>query len=111
MFKCKVCEVEGEQNFYKSQKYFCKTCWNKRTVKTQKDKIAELKKENGGCCSRCGYDRCPDALEFHHKDPTQKEFHLGDARGFNITKLRKELEKCILVCRNCHTEIHYKMKE
>lgn len=109
-YVCRTCGVEGEENFYKSAKYQCKSCWNKRTAQSQKDKVKQLKEEYGGKCSRCGYDKCIDALEFHHLDPTVKEFHLGEARGLKIETLRAELDKCELVCRNCHTEIHYEMK-
>jgi hypothetical protein len=110
-FLCVTCGVSGEANFYKSAKYHCKTCWNAKTAQAGKDKIRTLKEEAGGKCSVCGYKKCFDALEFHHVDPSIKEFHLGGFRGYNIEKLRKELEKCILVCRNCHTEIHYSMKK
>ena len=109
-YVCRTCNTSGEENFYKSAKYQCKSCWNKRTAKTQIDKVRQLKKEYGNKCTRCGYDKCVDALEFHHLDPAQKEFHLGEARGRSIDKLRQELDKCILVCRNCHTEIHWEMK-
>lgn len=110
MFNCKTCGIEGEKYFYKTQKWYCKSCWNKRTAQTQKDKVKQIKTDYGGKCVKCGYNKCLDALEFHHIDPTEKEFHLGDKRGFSIDKLKKELDKCILVCRNCHTEIHYEMK-
>lgn len=109
IYECE-CGTSGQENFYKSAKYQCKACWNKRTTKTGQDKVNQLKAERGGCCSKCGYDRCADALEFHHIDPTQKEFHLGDRRGLGLDKLRAEMDKCILVCRNCHTEIHSAMK-
>lgn len=104
--QCRTCPTTGEENFYKTAKYQCKSCWNKRTATAGKDKVRLIKEEYGGKCSRCGYDKCFNALEFHHLDPAQKEFHLGARRGLNIEALRKELDKCILVCRNCHTEIH-----
>lgn len=109
-YKCRTCDKTGEEHFYKSAKYQCKECWNKRTAGTQKEKVKQLKEEYGSKCSRCGYNKCFDALEFHHMDPTAKEFHLGEARGLNVAKLRKELDKCVLVCRNCHTEIHWELK-
>ena len=109
-YTCRSCGTSGAENFYSTAKYQCKSCWNKRTAQSQKDKVQQLKEEAGGRCTRCGYDRCQDALEFHHLDPTQKEFHLGEARGYNIEKLRAELSKCILVCRNCHTELHAALK-
>lgn len=109
-YQCQTCPTTGEENFYKSAKYQCKACWNKRMVDAGKEKVAAVKLEYGGKCSRCGYDKCLDALHFHHVDPTQKEFSLGQRRGLNIDDLRKELDKCIIVCSNCHVEIHAEMK-
>jgi len=105
------CGVKGKKNFYSTAKYQCKSCWNKRTAQAGKNKVKILKEEYGGKCSVCGYNRCLDALEFHHLDPSVKEFHLGEKRGLSIDRLRTELDKCILVCRNCHTEIHFNMKK
>ena len=61
----------------------------------------------GGRCSRCGYDKCVEALEFHHLDSAQKDFGIS-ARGYTRSweRVRAELEKCILVCANCHRELH-----
>lgn len=62
----------------------------------------------GGKCGVCGYDRCQEALECHHLDPTQKEFSFGQSRA-NIkawSSLVPELRKCVLLCANCHREIH-----
>ncbi len=59
----------------------------------------------GGCCSICGYKKCIEALEFHHKQ--DKNFGIsetGNTRSWE--KVKKEIEKCILVCANCHREIH-----
>jgi 5-methylcytosine-specific restriction endonuclease McrA len=61
----------------------------------------------GGCCQVCGYDRCIEALEFHHLDPTQKDFgisHKGYTRSWE--KVKEEADKCILLCANCHREFH-----
>ena len=61
----------------------------------------------GGRCSRCGYDKCVEALEFHHLDSAQKNFGIS-ARGYTRSweRVRAELEKCILVCASCHRELH-----
>lgn len=62
----------------------------------------------GGRCGICGYNKCPESLEFHHLDPTQKEFGFGQSRA-NIKswdKLVVELRKCVLLCANCHRECH-----
>ena len=54
----------------------------------------------------CGYDTCQAALHFHHVDPSTKSFGLAKA-GITraIDEIRREAEKCILVCSNCHAEI------
>ena len=64
-------------------------------------------KYKGGSCSRCGYDKCEAALEFHHLDPSQKEMDWNKLRLVAESKLYNELDKCILVCSNCHRELHW----
>ena len=61
----------------------------------------------GGRCSRCGYDKCVEALEFHHLDSSRKDFGISE-KGYTRSweRVRAELEKCILVCANCHRELH-----
>lgn len=59
----------------------------------------------GGKCFICGYDKCNQAMDFHHLNPKEKEFTIsGGTRSFKNIKI--EIDKCILVCRNCHSEIH-----
>jgi len=84
-------------------------------VKKKKIKaVSDLKKKyknllveyKGGKCIKCGYNKCIEALEFHHLNPEEKSFSLGsNSRSLDIQK--KEADKCILVCSNCHREIHY----
>jgi hypothetical protein len=59
----------------------------------------------GGKCSGCGYNKCPAALEFHHVDPDKKEAGISFFRGW--LKQKAELDKCILLCANCHRETHF----
>jgi DNA-binding CsgD family transcriptional regulator len=101
-----------------------KYCYNKRILLTKEERISKnierVKKRRrklkelaveykGGCCEikHCGYNKCVDALEFHHLDPTQKDFGIaskGITRSWD--KVKEELDKCIMVCSNCHREIH-----
>lgn len=62
----------------------------------------------GGKCQCCGYDKCMTALAFHHLIPTEKDFGFGQIRANpkSWEKIVNELKKCILVCHNCHSEIH-----
>ena len=61
----------------------------------------------GGRCSICGYDRCLEALEFHHLDPSHKDFGISD-KGYTRSweKVKKELDQCVILCANCHREVH-----
>ena len=61
----------------------------------------------GSKCQSCGYDRCKRALEFHHIDEGSKDFGIGfkgETRSWE--KVKSELDKCILLCANCHREVH-----
>lgn len=60
----------------------------------------------GGYCQCCGYHRDVHALEFHHINPAEKDFSFNKAESIGWETIRNELSKCILVCANCHREIH-----
>ena len=62
--------------------------------------------EHGGCCKKCGYKRSQGALVFHHTDPANKDFGIGSRLSANLTVLRVEAAKCLLLCMNCHQEYH-----
>ena len=64
----------------------------------------------GGKCEVCGYDRCIDALEFHHNSFSGKKFGIS-AKGYTRSwkKVAKELDKCAMICANCHRELHAKL--
>lgn len=70
------------------------------------NKKLQLLQMMGGKCSKCGYDKCTAALQFHHPDPSVKDFGIGDTfRSFD--KLLKEAKKCVVLCANCHAEVHF----
>lgn len=85
---------------------------NKKTVYTRKRNIG-IKKAliayKGGKCQRCGYCKdIPRVYDFHHSNPDEKDFTIGNCKcGLEI--LKKEADKCILVCKNCHAEIHHEL--
>lgn len=70
--------------------------------KRMKLKAIEYK---GGFCVICGYSRSVRALTFHHLDPRRKDFSIS-GKTFLWEKVKAELDKCVLVCSNCHAEIH-----
>ena len=79
-----------------------------KAVQRRREKVRAMAVEyKGGRCQVCGYDKCIEALEFHHLDPTQKDFgisHKGYTRSWE--KVKEEVDKCILLCANCHREFH-----
>lgn len=105
-YVCRSCEARGEEHFYKTVKYQCKSCWNKRTYQTGLEKLNKIKKLRGGKCEACGYDRYLGALQWHHLDPTVKEYTIGQRRGLSEQQLLLEVSKCKLLCANCHAEAH-----
>lgn len=72
-----------------------------------KTKNANFKKEFGGKCYHCGYNRSLSALHFHHKNPQEKAKDVSYFLHRNSLDLaREEAKKCILLCANCHAELH-----
>jgi 5-methylcytosine-specific restriction endonuclease McrA len=60
-----------------------------------------------GRCQVCGYDRCADALEFHHLSSAEKDVGISSRGGTRSwRKIREELSQCVLLCANCHREVH-----
>ena len=86
--------------------YRCARCRSERVIAWRRRTKLRLVQEAGGACQLCGYDRCAGALHFHHVDPATKEFALS--RGGvtrSIADARREAEKCVLLCSNCHAEV------
>lgn len=100
-----------EKFYFSKGRYrpYCKTCEIKSAVEAQhqqKQKIVDFK---GGQCQKCGYNRCLDALELHHHDPNGKESSIRFTNN-SWHKVVKEIEKCELLCANCHREVHKEMR-
>lgn len=110
----RTCKHHGETEFiyYESQKRWkCPKCQTEATQK-RRDKVKEMSIEyKGGKCSFCGYSKCVGALEFHHLNPEEKEFGIS-AKGYTRSweTIKAELDKCIILCANCHREIHGEIK-
>ena len=60
----------------------------------------------GDKCQICGYDKCIQALDFHHVNPEEKEFDFKGNTNRSWATTRNEIQKCILLCANCHREVH-----
>lgn len=86
---------------------YCKICTGMESKQRQwKFKKACLEYK-GARCTRCGYSRCISALDFHHLDAGAKEFTISRLRFYTFSdKVKAELDKCIVLCANCHREEH-----
>lgn len=88
--------------------YRCKTCMKEAVIRRRlKLKVMAVEYKDGKC-ERCSYNKCIAALEFHHLDPSVKSFGIAQ-KGWTRTweAMKAELDKCILVCANCHREIEH----
>jgi len=108
---CRCCLVEKKIDdfYFKTDGYaycYCKICMNTK----RRDYFRNIKKQSiqylGGKCELCAYDKCNDALEFHHRIPEEKEYSISSYKSTNFEKLKLELNKCDLLCANCHREVH-----
>jgi hypothetical protein len=116
---CKTCNItQSIDNFYKQKAYnkdktydtwdcYCKKCRIEYSVNRRRsDKTAAIE-YLGGKCVDCGEDRnIPALYDFHHLDPSKKDFSIGKS-ALVFESLKKELDKCILLCSNCHRIRHY----
>jgi hypothetical protein len=81
----------------------CAACVSKQRRRNLKLKAVAYK---GGKCRKCGYYKCVGAMDFHHLNPNEKEFTISGNSG-KWENIKKELDKCELLCKNCHAERHY----
>jgi hypothetical protein len=108
----KVCKICGKPLRGKQTKFCSIGCKNDfhqgypgQRARGIKRKL-ELVQQLGGKCMRCGYNKNLAALTFHH---TGEKNHKLDARNLSnrsIESVMKEFSTCVLLCQNCHMEIH-----
>lgn len=92
----------------KKRTYADRAEYLRKAVAKRRQRLRQMAREyKGGKCVLCGYQRCPAALEFHHPIPGEKDFAIS-VRGLTRSweRIKVEIDKCVLVCANCHREIH-----
>lgn len=119
MKKCTMCSLEkSTDSFYEQvqvgsngQRWhyldsFCKQCRSRYTSLRRQERKRQAVEYLGGQCVRCGLktDRV-EVYDFHHRDPSQKDFSIGK-NVRSLQAIMPELDKCDLVCSNCHRIIH-----
>lgn len=100
--RCQRCDREYLYDYRKGHtKSLCNSC-NANRHRTEAKQLCV--KYKGGQCQVCGYKRCLRALSFHHNG--NKQFGISGNQLLDWNKLRPELDKCVLLCANCHMELH-----
>lgn len=109
--KCKwhLCEKDPR----KKSEFCSKNCQNNFSVNKRRKDLKLMSVEyKGGKCSCCGFVGHPTVFDFHHLDPAKKDFAIsrkGYTRSWNVVK--EELDKCVMLCANCHREVHAGVKD
>ena len=116
---CKKCNKKLEiSNFYKQQQKgkngqiwpyydcYCRKCRTTYSGTRRRNVKEQAIKYKGGKCIDCGLIDSPCVYDFHHLNPNLKEIALGSMGGMSFNKIKSELDKCVLLCANCHRKRH-----
>lgn len=111
---CLYCKVEKPKSMFytrsgrkvHSTQSVCRECSSKYTLERQHKQKQQCIDYKGGKCQICGYRTTNQALQFHHLEPNEKEFAIGNHHLKLFENVKNELDKCILLCANCHIETH-----
>jgi 5-methylcytosine-specific restriction endonuclease McrA len=114
----RTCHIHGQTDFYpqlsrgKYHTWRCKKCNVAGVTRRRRELKLKAVAYKGGCCQHCGYSKSVYALEFHHTDPSQKDFAIGTSGNtYSWVKIVREIDKCILLCANCHREEHERLEK
>lgn len=103
--RCRDCQKRQNNDGYRNNPS------RRDSIKADRDRaklvnreyIKDVKSKHG--CYFCDESE-PVALDFHHKDPSEKDMNISVMVGYPIRKLKAEIEKCAVVCANCHRKLH-----
>lgn len=108
--RCQEVKPESKFQFKRTENRFnswCRDCMNKTDYERMLARKTKAIRLMGGKCCRCGYDKNYHVLQFHHVDPKQKDSAWAGMRRWPWGKVVEELKKCVLLCANCHADLHY----
>lgn len=106
--KCR-CGETNPANFYGHKTSTCAKCHNGYTKKVGQETKQYVIAKLGGRCSNCAYNKYAGALDIHHTNPKLKDPNFRSLKGWGRARIDKEINSCILLCKNCHAEIHQHM--
>lgn len=110
---CPKCKLEKDLTLFhnrrnkKGNSTYCKSCTTSQTINRQQTFKIKCLEYKGNSCLVCNYNKYYGALEFHHLDPNEKDFSIGSVKLYQFNdNIKKELDKCVVLCSNCHKEVH-----
>lgn len=114
--QCSICGLEKPladfafrnktKGTYRANCRKCQSTYASKRYHSNKEILDKTKE--GKCCIRCGYSECIEALDYHHIDPTTKKDTVARLlTHYNANDGLEEIEKCILLCANCHRFYHF----
>lgn len=111
---CKICGTQFF-GFVNDTRVFCYNCSPRGASVSDAHKLQKramkhiLVEYKGGKCVECGYDKCEGSLQFHHINEQEKDLAISQIKPnqIDMDKLYKEVDKCVLLCANCHAEKHF----
>jgi len=112
MKACSKCKIDKPLSEFNASSTSCKPCTRSYDTSRRRTFKVQCVRYKGRKCEHCGYDKCLGALEFHHIDPSEKDFSISNAtsRKGLTPEIKKELDKCLLLCANCHREEHESLR-
>lgn len=112
--KCPICQKMFLNKH--NNRHYCYDCIPEGLADFERQKAKQrafkhyLVQYKGGKCEICGYDKCEGALEFHHLNRQEKDIEISKWNfnyNLDINVFLQEVDKCMLLCANCHREQHY----
>lgn len=117
--RCYVCKaVKSLDDFYAASSRYdgkqskCKACDNEHATQRIRERKKQIDAYLGQpVCSHCGFTHTSfDPFDLHHVDPTTKEYAISKMWGYSWAKIKAEIDKCILLCKNCHAIEHERIR-
>jgi hypothetical protein len=103
---CRTCNIAKDSSLFADNRNVCRKCRQVYTAKARainKARVHEYLESKG--CRCCGLSD-PEVLELHHDDPSVKEYTVSHIYSYNWDNIQKEINKCSVLCSNCHRKLH-----
>jgi len=101
-----TCGETNPDKFYGNKKSICGKCHNKYTLEKGRENRKKSIEYLGGECVICSWKKFGSGFDIHHVDPNEKDVAFASMRSWCWERTKKELDKCVLLCKCCHAGVH-----